>query len=219
MSQLVVKDERDYADRKNNYIGDDCSIIEGKLVIDSRLGAKSLELINSTSCNSSSSARISSRTVTGADDVVLFQVEAAHLRLMDSATVISTGSGSGKGLDFPLLALSVMGNDAHRVTSLNFLNILPSNQMVGEWINNLNSLVVEDDGGMKEYLIEDCTDKNSPYCGDHSTGESVIKEINVDKKADKEEAEDGKYIGARRSEELSIVHEEIFSRAREMRAA
>jgi hypothetical protein len=138
---------------------------------------------------------------------------------MDGATVIPTRSGSGEGLYLPLLALSIVGNNAHRVTSLNFLNILPSDQMAGEWVNNLNTLVIEDDGGMKEYLIEDCTDKCSPGCRDHSTGESVIKEIHVDKKADKEEAEDGKYIGARRSEELSIVHEEIFSRAREMRAA
>jgi hypothetical protein len=217
--QLAVKDERHHTNRKDNCVSNDGSRIKAEFVTDGRLGAESMKLINATSGNSSRSSRISSRAISGSDDVVLFHIETAHLGLMNSAAVIATGSRSSESLNLALLSFPVVGNDAHRVTGFDLLNFLPANQMAGEWIDDFNSLVIENDCGMKKDLKENRTYKGSPNSCNHSAGEAIIKEINVDKKANKEEAQDGKNVRARRPEELAIVHEEIFSRAREMRAA
>ncbi len=219
MINLAVKDKGNNANREENQIDDNRGRIEMEFVTHSRLGVKSLELINSASSDRSSSARISSRTIAGADDVVLFQVKSTHLRLVDGATVVAAGRGSCESLNLSFLPLFVGGNNAHRVASFNLLNILPSDYMAGERVDDLNAFVVKDDRGMKKDLEEKGADKNTPDCCNHSAGQAVIKEINVDKQADKEKAQEGKNIGARRAEELAIVHEEIFSRAREMRVA
>lgn len=219
MIKLAVKDECDGADSKENYIGNDCGGVELELVTHGRLGVESMELIDATSSDSRGSSRVSARAITGSNDVALLQVESAHLRLVDGSAVVATRSRSGKGLDLSLLSLSIMGNDAHGVTSLDFFNILPADHMAGEWVDYLDPFVIKDNSWNKKELVEDRRGKDAPSARNHSACESVIEEIYVSQGAKEKEAQKGKNIGARRSEELAIGHDDIFSRATEMRAA
>ena len=219
MIDLVTKDECNNTNRKDHQIDDYCSVVEMEFIGNRGRALKSLELVQFASRDCSSSTRVGSRTVAGADDVVLFQIEAAHLRLMDSSTVVSTGRGSSESLDLPLLSFSIEGDDAHRVSCFNIVNFMPTNSMSRERIDNLQTFVIEDYRGMKKYLIEDCAYERTPDCCDHATCKTEVKEIDVDKQANKEEAQEGKDIGTRRPEEFAVIHEEIFSCEIEKRAA
>lgn len=219
MKKLTVKDERNDANSKENGVNDYRCRVELELVTHGRLGAKTLELIDTTSSDRGSSSRVGARAIASADDVALLQVKAAHLALMNRPAVITTRSGGSESLNLALLSLLVMGDDAHRVASLDLLDILPTDLMSAEWIDDDDSLVVEDHRWMKEDLIEDSRREDGPSACDYTARESVIKEVNVAKSGKEEEAQKGEYVGARGTEELAIVHEEIFSRAREMRAA
>lgn len=219
MSQLNVEDKR-YRSESHNYgIYEDRSKVEMEVVGESAIGFVSVELINSVSGNCSSGTGVGARTIAGADDVALLQVKAPHLALMDCSTVVSTRGGSGKGLDLSLLSLPIMSDDAHRVSSFDLFHILPADLMAGKWIDDHDSLVVEDNRGVKEDLIGQCASKERPGTRNYATSKSIIKEIHVGKCGKEEESQEGEDVRARRSEELAISHEEIFSCVREMRAA
>lgn len=219
MNRLAIKNQRDDANRENSCVENDCSEIEMKCVVHSRLGLKAMELVDTASCDGGSSTRIGARAIAGADDVVLLQVKSAHLALMDRPAVVSAGGGSSESLDLSLLSLLVMGDDAHGVASFDLFDILPADLMATEGINNHDSLVVEDNRWMKEDLVEECRSEKAPNARYDAASESVIKEINVGKSSKEDKAQGSEYVRARRSEELAIVHKGIFSRAREMRAA
>jgi hypothetical protein len=72
---------------------------------------------------------------------------------------------------------------------------------------------------MEKELVGKSATKCAPDRSNESASEAVIKEIYVSQGAKEKEAQEGKEIGARRSEELAIGHDDIFSRATEMRAA
>ena len=219
MSRLAIENQRNNANRENGCVENNRRDIELKCVVHSGLGLKAMELVDPTSCDGGSSARIGARAVTGADDVAFLQVKSAHLALVDRPAVVTAGGGSSKSLDLSLLSLLVMGDDAHGVASFNLFDILPADLMATEGINNHDSLVVEDNRWMKEDLVEECRSEKAPNARYDAAGESVIKEINVGKSSKEDKAQGSEYVRARRSEELAIVHKGIFSRAREMRAA
>lgn len=219
MIRLAIENQRDDSDSKDGRIDNYCRKIELDSIFHSGFGLEALKLIDSTPSDSRGGSRVSARAITGSNDVALLQVESAHLALMDSAAVVATRSGSCESLDLSLLAFSIVGNDAHCVTSLDFFNILPTNHMAGEWVNDDESLVVENHGGMEKELVGKSATKCAPDRSNESASEAVIKEIYVSQGAKEKEAQEGKEIGARRSEELAIGHVDIFSRATEMRAA
>ena len=217
--RLAIENQRDNSYRKDCRIDNYRGKIELKSVFHARIGLEALELIDSTSGDSRSRSGVGARAITSSDDVALFEIKSAHLALVNSAAVIATRSGSCESLDLSLLAFPIVGNDAHCVSSLDFFNILPTNHMAGEWVNDDESLVIENHGGMEKELVGKSATKCAPDCGNESASEAVIKEIYVSQGAKEKEAQEGKEIGARRSEELAIGHDDIFSRATEMRAA
>lgn len=219
MMRLAIENQRDNSNSEDGRIDDYRRKIELESIFHSGFGLEALELIDSTSSDSRSSTRISARTISGSDDIALFEVKSTHLALMDSAAVVATRSGSGERLDLSLLAFPIVSDDAHRVTSLDFFNILPTDYMAGKWINDDKSFVVENHGGMKEDLVGKSATKCAPNRRNESASEAVIKEVYVSQGAEKKESQEGKEIRARRSEELAIGHDDIFSRATEMRAA
>lgn len=209
-----------YCAKSNNYgVDEDRSKVEFEFVFQGGIGFESVELVNAVSRYRSSGSGMSPRTIARANDIRFFKVESAHLALMDRSAVVPTWGRSGKGLDLSLLTLPVMSDDAHRVSRLDLLDILPTDLVTGEWIDDHKPLVVEDDCRMKEDLISESAGKERPRTGNHPAGESVVKEIHVSERAKEEETQEGEDVRARRAEELAICHEEIFSCVREMRAA
>jgi hypothetical protein len=217
--RLAIENQRDNSNSKDGRIDNYRGKVKLESIFHSGFGLEALKLIDSTSSDSRGGSRVSARAITGSDDVALLEVKSTHLALMDSAAVIATRSGSCESLDLSLLAFSIVGNDAHCVTSLDFFNILPTNHMAGKWVNDDESLVVENHGGMEKELVGKSATKCAPDRSNESASEAVIKEIYVSQGAKEKEAQEGKEIGARRSEELAIGHDDIFSRATEMRAA
>ena len=219
MSRLAIENERNNANRENSCVENNRRDIELKCVVHSGLGLKAMELVDPTSCDSGSSARIGAWAIAGADDAALLKVKAAHLALMDGPAVVTAGGGSSESLNLSLLSLLIMSDDAHRVSGFDLFDILPADLMATEGINDHDSLVVEDNRWMKEDLVEECRSENAPNARYDAAGESVIKEVNVGKSGKEDKAQGSEYVRARGSEELAIVHKGIFSRAREMRAA
>lgn len=216
---LDVEYKRNRSQSNYHGIDEDRSKVKVESIFKSFVGLESTELIDSATSDCCRRTGIGSGAVAGANDIAIFEIESAHLALMDRSAVVSARSGRGKSLDLSLLSLPVVSDDAHRVSSLDLLDILPTNLMAGKRINNHQSFVVEDDSWMKEDLIGESASKERPGASDNSTCESVVKEVHVSKRAEEKETQEGKNVRARGSEELAIVHKGIFSRAREMRAA
>lgn len=219
MRNSVLKNECNHTDCKDDSNYNYCCGIELEGVVHTSLHLKSLKLIDPTSGNRSRGTRVSSRTISDSDHSRLFDVKAAHLAFVDTSTVIPTWSGSGESLNLSLLSSALLGNDAHRKSSLNLFDFMPANFMAREWVDDNQSLVVEDDSRVKEDLIGDCAREYAPDCCNQATRSAVVEEVNVGKGAEEKETKVGTYVRARGSKELAIGHREIFSRSREMRAA
>lgn len=219
-----MKYERDYANCKNEAVNDDRREIEFKLVRDCFVSLKPAELLELATRNRRGRSRISSRTISSSDDIALFEVEAANLALMNTSAVISTWRGCGKGLNLSLGSQAIVGNDAHRVSSFNVLDILPTNSMPGERIDYLNTFIKEDNYWMDKELIGNRASKKTPNRCNSAARGSIVKKVHISESAKEEKAHIAEDIGTPGAKELGIRHLVIFSRAKisravEMRAA
>jgi hypothetical protein len=216
---LGVKGESYNTVDKEYRMSYNCSGVELEFIVYAGGDFKPIELIDSTSCDSRGSSRVRSRAIASSDEVVLGKIEATHLAVVDSATVVSTRRWCGKGLNQSFFPSTIMRDDAHGVASFNLFNILPSDLMTAQWVDDYDSLVVKDNCGMQKDLVQDCTSKNSPSTRNQTASESVIKEVYVGESAKEKKAQEGKEIRASRAEKLSVAHPAILSRARELRVA
>lgn len=85
-----------------------------------------------------SSPTMRSRTITRTNNPAGPNVQAPHLAGMNSSTVVSTGSGSGPGVNTLTSNL-----DAHGVFSIDALNELPTYSDLFKWISDSYSLIKE----------------------------------------------------------------------------
>ncbi|MBU3716602.1 MAG: hypothetical protein FGM63_06205 [Candidatus Nanopelagicaceae bacterium] len=219
MIQLAIENQRDNSNSKDGRIDYYRRKIELESIFHGGFGLEALKLIDPTSSDSRCSSRISARAISSSDYVALFKIKPTHFALVDGTAVVATRSGRSESLNLSLLSFPIVGNDAHGVTGLDFLNILPPNHVTSERINDDESFVVENHRGMKKELVGKSATKCAPDRRYEPAGEAVVKEVYVGQGAEKKEAQEGKKIRAGRPEELAICHEDIFSRATEMRAA
>ena len=219
MSYLSVKNERDYANCQDQAVDEDCRNIEFKAVGDSLIGLKASELLKLAARNSSGCSGVGSRAIACSDDIVLFEVETTNLALMNTSAVIPTGRRSGESLNFSLGSQAIVGNDAHRVSSFNILDILPTDSMFGERVDYLDSFIEENDYRVYEELIGNRASKKTPNRCNGAASESIVKEVNVSEGAKEEKAHVAEEIGTPGAKELSVSHILIFSRAKISRAA
>lgn len=216
---LAMEEKRNQTNGKERDIYKEGSVIEFESVGDLRVVSEALELLDPTSCYSGSGARTTSGAISGSDDITFFEMKAANLALMDVSAVVSARGGSCESLDLSVLSLSISSDDAHGVARLDLIDLVPANLMASERIDNYHAFIVKDHRGVQEDLVADCASKAAPNCSDNSAGKSVIQEVNVNQGGKEEESEIGEYIRTPGSEELAIIHEEIFSCEVEKRAA
>lgn len=219
MKALTIKNESNYSDAENYAIDKDGRGVKEISVFKSGFTFESLKLVEATSSDSSRSTRISSGAISGSNYISFFEIEPAHLTLMNVPTVVPAGGWRSEGLDFPFISFSIKGQDTHRISRFNFFDLVPSNFVTTEWVDYHDSFVVKDDRGMQEDLIGDSRSEKAPNGCDHAAGKSIVKKINIGERREEKKSQVGEDVRALGSEELAIAHEEIFSCMREMRAA
>ena len=195
------------------------SPIESEFVRNSGFVSEPSKLLQSTKSNSCGSSRMGQEVIASVKYLPVFAVATSELILMNSAALVDARGGRSESLDKTLFAFSINSNDAHIETGLNFLNLMPANEMARERVDDLNSFVVEDYCGPKEDLVAKRDGESTPGNHHHAFGKPVFKEACISEGRKEKETSKSEDIGTLWSKEFAIGHEGIFSRAGEKRAA
>lgn len=100
-------------------------------------------------------ARITSGTVAVGDALFASDIHAADLAGMNISGVVSAGSWSRPGVD----SLTVYGN-GHRVLGFDALNVSPAKAVSAQWINNVDSIISNND----VWAMQDAVENNADCC-------------------------------------------------------
>ncbi len=219
MKLLVLKDQRQYSNSKEDGINPDGSKIEFKVVAEKCLVVESSEMLKSTSRYCRRSSRVSARAIARANYFTFPEVKPTDLAFMNRSTVIPTWGWRCKGLNLAILSFAIKSRHAQGVLGVDLFDLMPSNFMPTKWVNYHDSFVVKDDRGMQEDLISNSRSEKAPNGADHTAGKSIVKKINIGKAKEKKETQISEYVRALRSEEFTISHEQIFSCKSEKRVA
>lgn len=211
MNSLTAKDERYNSEYENQEMREHGPMVELISIADRARSLKSLELFDATSCNCGSGTGVGPRTISCSNHLALLKIEPTHLALVDGTAVIPAGRRRSESLNLSALSSSIMSDDAHGVSSLNFLNILPANFVAAERIDNHYPFIEINYSRMKKHLVGNGASKGAPNRSNKSAGKTVVKEVYVGERAEEKEAQESAEIRTRRAEELAISHDDIFS--------
>lgn len=197
------------------YESNCCSLVEFAGKSDTSLIFKALELLESGSRNSGSSSRASAGALTRADHAAVSDAHSLNFIGMNGSTVISTGSLSGKSMDFLTTGFV---DDIHSEARIDFLDVMPSHGYGRQRIDNRQPLIKEDNFGMNEDQVKDCAQNQAPCNAGKSAAEAIIDNIDVTQSADRKKCAKSHDVTTSRSEGFGVGHVAILSR-NERRAA
>ena len=138
---------------------------------------------------------------------VAFQSQALNLILVNSSSMVATGSGSSESMNLPS-----SHSNTHGILDINILNMRPADRDDSKGIMNCDSLVIYGDFGMDK---EPVASKNYADCPKDCCPEifaSGIKQSLQDKKYRSHKQSSSKDVTASGSKNFGISHVEIFSR-------
>lgn len=179
----------------------------------------SLELFQAGARNSGSGSRVTARTFASTDYSTITNSHSLNLIGMNISTVVSTGSLSGEGMNF---FSGAAVNDIHSESGINFLNLVPSNGVTLQRVDDDQTFIKKDYLGMDKNEIKNCADHQTPGDGSKSISESVIRNVYVNQGANRKVSAKSHNNSTAWPKALSIsksvVHRVILSR-QESRAA
>jgi len=212
--------------RKQSTSKQKCQIHKKRLLIKFILIFNKLRLVNPFKLNQSligyhrGNSRVRSWALTSLNTACSLNIQTAQLTLMNRSAVISAWCRGGKSMDFSISNTFANGSNRHGVASVDFINILPTNQMAGKGIYNLNSFIKENNLGMNKDLIADETNQSSPDTGsDQSKVKSIINNLQIEHRGHYPKGHTRKNVTTFRSKDVGIVHPRIFSRLQEKQVA
>ena len=160
------------------------------------------------------------RALTGLNAASTLNVQTAQLTLMNRSAVIPARSWGSKGVNLFSSNTFTMSLNRHGVTSVDLFNILPTNQVVGKGIYNLNSFIKENNFRMNKDLIADQSNQSSPNTGnDQSKVKSIINNLQVEHRGHDPKGHACENVTAFRAKNLRIIHQRIFSCTSEKQVA
>ncbi|NCU92476.1 MAG: hypothetical protein EBV44_11150 [Synechococcaceae bacterium WB7_1B_046] len=127
---------------------------------------------------------------------------------MNISTVITSGSLSGKSMDF---SSSRTVDCIHRETGINFGYFMPTNRNLIQRIYDDEPLICEDNLRMNENEIEEGTGKQTPGNTGGTATKSIIQNINVSKVTNCKEGDKCQQIVTSWAKRLDIAHTGIIS--------
>ena len=183
-------------------------------------------LINTTKvyqllvCNSRGNARMASGALARLNTASALNIQTAQLTLMNRSAVIPARSWGSKSVNLFGSNTFTMSLNRHGVSSVDLLNILPTNQVMSKGIYNLNSFIKENNFRMNKDLIADQTNQSSPNTGnDQSKVKSVINNLQVEHRGHYPKGHARKNVTTFRAKNLRIIHQRIFSCTSEKQVA
>jgi hypothetical protein len=112
-------------------------------------------------------SRVRPRRFSGANQVVVAELESLQITGVDFSGVISTRGGGGPGVN--VLALR---NHRHAVAGFNLLNFIPSKGEFEDGVGDSDPFIKESDFGMDKEQVGECAGKESPH--DRAKGAAQI---------------------------------------------
>lgn len=171
----------------------------------------SLEVFKSHPGDGSCSPRVTARALSSANRVAISQSKSLDFIGMNISTVITTGSLSGKGVDF---SSSRAMNYVHGETGINSGNFMPANKDFSYWINDNKSLIRENNFRMDKNQIKERTCKQTPGNTGGTATKSIIQNIDVSKVTYCKEGHKSEEIATSWAKRLDIAHKGIISCAK-----
>ena len=173
---------------------------------------KSLESDNLLVSDSRGNTRVRSRALTRLNAASSLNVQATQLTSMNRSAVIPAWGRSSKGVDFFESNTFATCLNRHCVASVDLFNILPTNQVVGKGIYNLNSFIKENNLRMNKDLVADRTNQSSPDTGnDQSKVKSIINDLQIEHRGHDPKSHACENVTTFRAKNLRITHQSIFS--------
>ena len=194
--------------------------VELKPVLNKLRFIKPLKCDNFLVSNSRGNSRVGVRALTGLNAASALNIQTAQLTLMNRSAVIPARSWGSKGVNLFGSNTSTMSLNRHGVTSVDLFNILPTNQVMGKGIYNLNSFIKENNFRMNKDLIADQTKQSSPNTGnDQSKVKSIINNLQIEHRGHYPKSHACENVTAFRAKNLRIIHQSIFSCTSEKQVA
>ena len=151
--------------------------------------------------NMGTNTRITSRRVTNTTKWIS---TGKKVTLVKTSLVSTTWSGSG-----PRVEDLITNGDGHAVFGIDVINQIPGNGDLFGWVNNLDSLIKDQNvGSEKEQVSTD----NSGAADQHGQGNAAAVDCTLNNEAGEEKNQNrSTYKGAAGTEFLDIAHEYSFS--------
>jgi len=161
----------------------------------------------SSSSNGDSNSGMSTGRFTSSYVERIWNVQSSQLTGMNVSTVIPAGSLGGPRVD--LLSIYL---DIHRVSRANFLDSIPANSDLSQWIGDGNSFIEEGHLGANEAQVKDVRNKKRPADGDRNTAVTLTEEtLGTDASAEDVDST-SEEVTASRTVHLRITHTSSLSR-------
>gem|GEM_PF-2267100 len=194
--------------------------VKFKLVLHKKRLIDFPEVIKSLICYYRGNSRVRSRALANLDTACSLNIQTAQLTLMNRSTVIPAGCRGSKSIDFSISNTFANGFNRHGVASVDLINILPTDQMAGKWVNYFNCLIKENNLRMNKNLIADQTNQCSPDTGrDQSKIKSIINNLQIEHRGHYPKGNACENVTTLRSKDMGIIHPRIFSRLQEKQVA
>ena len=165
-------------------------------------------LVSDGGCNS----RVGVRALARLNTASILNVQTAQLTLMNRSAVIPARSRGSKSVDLFVSNASTMSLNRHGVTSVNLLNILPTNQVLAKGIYDFKALIKENNFRMDKDLVADRTNQSSPNTGNNkSKVKSIINDLQIEQRGYYPKGHARENVTSFRAKNLRIIHKSIFS--------
>ena len=206
MSKLHLREgDKTCSDTQNRQSHRSTSIkVRTRLATKQISGAESL---TPNSGNGDSNSGMSTGRFTSSYVERIWQVQSSQLAGMNISSVIPAGS-----LGSPRVDLLSIYLDIHRVSRANFLDSIPANSDLSQWIGDGNSFIEEGHLGANEAQVKDVRNKKRPADGDRNTAVTLTEEtLGTDASAEDVDST-SEEVTASRTVHLRITHTSSLSR-------
>lgn len=207
-----MNNQKQGASNQKNQINPKSFSVELIPVLNKLRSIKSLESDNLLVSDSRGNTRVRSRALTSLNAASSLNVQTTQLTLMNRSAVIPAWRRGRKGVDFFESNTFATCLNRHGVASVDLFDILPSNQVMGEGIYNLNSFIKENNLRMNKNLVADRTNQSSPDTGnDQSKVKSIINDLQIEHRGHDPKSHACENVTTFRAKNLRIIHQSIFS--------
>ncbi|KGA21483.1 hypothetical protein GM51_2085 [freshwater metagenome] len=165
------------------------------------------EIIASDSGNGDGNARMSTGRFTGSYVERIWQVHSSQFAGMDISSVVPARSLRSPSVDFLSIYL-----DIHRVLSANFLDSIPTESYLTQWISDGNSFIEESNLGANEAQMKEIRDQEGPANRRCNTAITFTEETLRSNSRAEDVDSTGEEVATSRTINLRITHTSSLSR-------